>query len=98
VAGAPLSASERRGRVLVLNCMLNDITEWGWPEASTRKLTFRADTPKLARPLPRHLTPDLDRRMVAALEACHDRLGAAALLLARATGVLVGELVDLELD
>jgi integrase len=44
------------------------------------------------------LTPDLDRRLAAALEACVDRLGGDALLLARATGVRIGELVDLELD
>jgi integrase len=96
--GGLLSASERRARVLAVHCLLNDITEWGWPEAPPRKLVFRGDIPKLPRALPRYLTPDLDRRLTAALEACHDRLGADALLLARATGVRVGELVDLELD
>jgi hypothetical protein len=43
--GAPLSASERRGRVLAVHCLLNDITEWGWPEAPRRKLVFRGDIP-----------------------------------------------------
>ncbi|MDQ2708760.1 MAG: site-specific integrase [Actinomycetota bacterium] len=96
--GAPLSASERRARVLTVHCLLNDIAEWGWAEAPTRRLVFRGDIPKLPRPLPRYLTPDLDRRLITALQSCHDRLGADALLLARATGLRIGELVDLELD
>ena len=95
---APLSATERRGRILAINCMLNDITEWGWPEAPPRRLVFTSDLPKLPRPLPRYLTPDLDRRLAHALDTCTDRLGADALLLARATGLRIGELVDLELD
>ena len=59
---------------------------------------FTSDLPKLPRPLPRYLTPDLDRRLAHALDTCTDRLGADALLLARATGLRIGELVDLELD
>ena len=55
--GAPLQASERRGRVLALHCLLNDIGEWGWPEAPKRRLVFRSDIPKLPRALPRYLTP-----------------------------------------
>jgi integrase len=81
-----------------VHCLLNDITEWGWPEAPTRRLVFSSDIPKLPRPLPRYLTPDLDRRLITALEGCRDRLAADALLLARATGLRVGELLDLELD
>ena len=96
--GAPLSAAERRARVLAVHCLLNDITEWGWPEAPTRRLVFSCDIPKLPRPLPRYLTPDLDRRLITALQGCRDRLAADALLLARATGLRVGELLDLELD
>jgi integrase len=96
--GSPLSATERRGRVLAVHGMLNSIAEWGWPEAPTRRLVFVSDLPKLPRPLPRYLTPDLDRRLTTALLTCRDRLAADALLLARATGLRVGELVDLELD
>lgn len=33
--GAPIQASERRGRVLTVHCLLNDIAEWGLA-ASTR--------------------------------------------------------------
>lgn len=72
--GAPLSASERRARVLTVHCLLNDIAEWGWPEAPARQLVFRCDIPKLPRPLPRYLTPDLDRRLADVLHAYPDRL------------------------
>jgi integrase len=96
--GEALSAAERRGRILAMNRMLNDITAWGWPEAPPQRLVFVSDLPKLPRPLPRHLTPDLDRRLARALETYPDRLGADALLLARATGLRIGELVDLKLD
>ena len=96
--GGPLSPSERRARVLAVHCLLNDITQWGWADAPGRRLVFTADLPKLPRALPRYLTPDLDRRLSQALQACPDRLPADALLLQRATGIRIGELVDLELD
>ena len=96
--GAPIQASERRGRVLAVHCLLNDIAEWGWPEAPERRLVFRSDIPKLPRALPRYLTADLDRRLTQALQAWPERLPADALLLQRATGLRIGELVDLELD
>jgi integrase len=96
--GAPIQASERRGRILAVHCLLNDIAEWGWPEAPKRRLVFRSDIPKLPRALPRYLTPDLDRHLTQALQAWPERLPADALLLQRATGLRIGELVDLELD
>lgn len=96
--GTPLSATERRGRVLAISCFLADIAEWGWPEAPTRRLVFRGDIPKLPRPLPRYLAPDADRALVSALERSPERLAADALLLQRATGLRIGELVSLELD
>ncbi|WP_238304751.1 hypothetical protein [Mycobacterium sp. 20KCMC460] len=43
--GAPIQASERRGRILAVHCLLNNIAEWGWPEAPQRRLVFRSDIP-----------------------------------------------------
>ena len=96
--GRPLSASERRARVLAISVFLNDITEWQWPEAPSRRLLYRGDIPKLPRPLPRYLPPDADRRLVEALRRSPNRLHADALLLLRSTGLRIGELLDLELD
>jgi hypothetical protein len=46
---APLSPTERRGRVLAVHGMLNNIAEWDWLEAPTRRLVFTSDLPKLPR-------------------------------------------------
>jgi site-specific recombinase XerD len=78
--------------------MLSEISEWGWTQAPPRRLIFRSDHPRLPRPLPRYLPVDADRRLAAALESSNYRLAADALLLARAVGLRIGELLDLELD
>jgi integrase len=96
--GAPLSASERRSRILTVGRMIDDVIEWGWVEAPARRLIFPRDVPRLPRPLPRYLPADADRRLSAALQASPNRLRADALLLLRATGMRIGELRDLELD
>ncbi len=96
--GALIAVSERRARVVTVSRFLADITEWGWPEAPPRQLLFPSDVPRLPRPLPRYLPPDADRQLTAALAGSPNRQAADALLLARATGLRVGELLDLELD
>jgi site-specific recombinase XerD len=97
-SGEPIAISTQRSRIQVVGRLLDAMTEWGWEEAPTRRLVFERDSPRLPRPLPRYLPPDTDRRLVEALEASPNRLRADALLLARATGVRIGELLDLELD
>ncbi len=96
--GTVLSASERRSRILTAGRMIDDTIEWGWQEAPSRRLIFSRDIPRLPRALPRYLPPDADRRLAAALHASPNRLRADALLLLRATGMRIGELLDLELD
>lgn len=96
--GEPIAISTQRSRVQVVGRMLNAMTEWGWQEAPRRRLVFERDSPRRPRPLPRYLPADVDRRLAEALEASVNRLCADALLLARSTGVRIGELVDLELD
>lgn len=96
--GAPIAASERRARIITVSRFLANITEWGWAEAPDRQLVFASDIPRLPRPLPRYLTPETDRRLTAALNASANRQAADALLLQRACGLRIGELLDLELD
>jgi integrase len=96
--GTVLSASERRSRVLTVGRMIDDIIEWGWAEAPARRLIFARDVPRLPRALPRYLPADADRALAAALRASPNPLPAGALLLLRATGMRIGELLDLELD
>ncbi|MBA3262039.1 MAG: tyrosine-type recombinase/integrase [Thermoleophilaceae bacterium] len=98
VDGAPISIEERRGRIIAVHCFLNDIGQWGWKQAPDRRLIFPRDTPRRPQPLPRYLPADADRRLSDALSSSHETLAANALLLCRATGLRIGELVDLELD
>jgi integrase len=94
----PISVGEQRNRIITLGRFLADITERGWPDAPTRRLVFPRDIPRAPRPLPRYLPPDADHRLAQALHSSPNRLVADALLLGRATGLRVGELVGLELD
>ena len=96
--GAPISIEEQRQRIITINCFLNDIGQWGWPEAPPRRLVFPKDIPRRPQPLPRYLPVDEDRRLTDALRRSPRTLAAHALLLARATGIRIGELIDLELD
>jgi site-specific recombinase XerD len=96
--GAPIAASSARKRIQSVGVFLDAITEWGWAEAPARRLVFPRDAPRLPHPLPRYLPPDSERVLLAALEDSPNRLYADALLLLRATGMRIGELVDLELD
>lgn len=97
-SGGVISRAEQARRILAAANFLREITEWDWPEASTRTLMFPSDNPRLPQPLPRFLPPDADNRLTAALTASPNRLAADALLLQRACGLRIGELLDLELD
>jgi integrase len=96
--GQLISVGEQRNRIISLGRFLTDITEWGWPDAPPRRLVFSRDIPKLPRALPRYLPVDADRLLAEALHSSPNRLFADALLLARATGLRVSEIRDLELD
>jgi len=96
--GKPITVADQDRRVLAVGNMLDEITEWGWDNAPTRKLIFRSDHPRKPQPLPRYVPVDADRRLTTALEASDYRLAADALLLARSVGLRIGELLDLELD
>ena len=62
------------------------------------RLLFLTDLPRLPNPLPRALPTDVDRRLMTAVAGLDDLLVRAGLQLLRATGMRVGELLDLELD
>jgi integrase len=84
--------------VVDLRCFFEDIAGWGWPSAPPRRLLFYADIPRTPDALPRALTPDVDRALMAAVARLDDLLVRTGLLLLRATGMRMGELLDLELD
>jgi integrase len=96
--GETITVADQARRVMAVSSLLTDITEWGWDDAPRRKMVFRSDVPRLPRPLPRYLPVDADRRLGEALAGSEFRLAADALLLARACGLRIGELLDLEID
>ncbi|MGH9304878.1 MAG: tyrosine-type recombinase/integrase, partial [Acidimicrobiales bacterium] len=97
-SGEAITKADQARRVHTLSSFLTDISEWGWDEAPARRLVFRSDIPRLPRPLPRYLPVDADRRLSEALDHSEFRLAADALLLQRACGLRIGELLDLEID
>ena len=96
--GLRLSKADQARRIQAISNFLSEITEWGWPDAPPRRLLFRSDVPRLPRPLPRYLLPDADRPLAEQLARSDTRLAADALLLQRACGLRIGELLDLEMD
>ncbi|HEY3259025.1 MAG TPA: tyrosine-type recombinase/integrase [Pseudonocardiaceae bacterium] len=84
--------------VVDLRCFFEDIAGWGWASAPSRRLLFSGDIPRMPDALPRALTPDVDRALMAAVADLDDTLVRTGLRLLRATGMRVGELLDLELD
>ena len=94
----PVSAAVAQAAVLSLRNLLEDIAGWGWAEAPTGRLVFAADVPKLDRPLPRALPPDVDARLMTAVADLPDLFARTGLQVLRGAGLRVGELLDVELD
>ena len=83
--------------MLTLRNFLDDITLWGWAERPRRRLFFANDVPRLPRPLPRALPPDVDAALMTAAASLDDLFARSAILLLRRTGLRLGECLDLEL-
>lgn len=84
--------------VIDLRVFFDDIAEWGWPTAPQRRLLFTGDIPRMPEAMPRALPPHVDRTVMAAVTTLEDRFARVGIGLLRATGMRVGELLDLELD
>ena len=89
-------AAERRCRILTVDQLIDDINEWAGPGARPQ-LIFARDLARFPAPCRATCrpTPTGDCPRAARLTG---PLRADALLLPRATGMRIGELVDLELD
>ena len=94
----PVSASVSKHAVVDLRAFFEDIAIWGWAERPARQLLFASDVPRLDRPLPRALAPDVDRDLMAAVGKLADPFACAGIRILRGTGLRLGELLDLELD
>ena len=96
--GRTISRSVAASAVLSLRNLLDDITTWGWEQAPARRLIFAADIPKLDRPLPRALAPDVDAALMNSVTRLKDPFARIGLTVLRGAGLRIGELLDLELD
>jgi len=74
-----------------------DLREWDWPESPPPNLIRPDDFPPLKRRLPRPLSAEVDIALVQGLQK-DDDIVSRGLLLARRTGLRIGELLHLELD
>jgi site-specific recombinase XerD len=91
----PLRNSTRKTYVVRLRGLLEDLTANGYPLSPN--LIRRADFPKLDHYLPRPLSLEDDRLLRNQLRRTDDLLS-NALLLTRATGIRIGECIDLPAD
>ena len=94
----PISVEHRKNSVLDIKVFLDTITEWGWQESPGRPLLFNSDLPKLDQPLPRYIPRDQEVRLMAAIRELPDPFQRYPLEILRATGMRIGELLNLELD
>ena len=91
----PLSNKTRATYLLCLRRLLDDLTANG--HSIRPDLIRREDLPPQPQYLPRPLSPPDDQRLQQQLRRIDD-LPAQALLLTRATGIRIGECIDLALD
>lgn len=92
-----VSGAAVHSTVLALRNFLDDLTMWGWAERPGRRLLFASDVPRLPRPLPRALAPDVDAALMSAFSKLDDLFARCGLTLLRGAGLRLGELLDLEL-
>lgn len=96
--GEPVSIRRQHNAVATLKTFLDDLALWGWPDRPLRPLLWRSDLPRLPDAIPRALTPDADRDLMAAVADLDDVAARCAITILRGTGLRLGELLDLELD
>ena len=94
----PVAASVSKRTVVDLRSFFEDLAVWGWAERPARQLVFASDIPRLDRPMPKALPPDVDRDLMGAVAGLADPFARHGLAILRGTGMRLGELLDLELD
>ena len=91
----PYCNTTRRGHLFRVRRFLRDLHDYQWRGAPTSELILPLDFPLPDRPLPRALSTDIDRALQDAFSQRNDIIG-CGLLIARFTGLRIGELVRLE--
>lgn len=81
-----MAASVVHATVLAMRNFLDDLALWGWAERPAGQLLFAADVPRLPRALPRALSPNQDRALMAAVAELADPFARCGLLVLRGAG------------
>jgi len=93
-----ISVGHHARTVVDLRAFFDDLAAWDWAEGPRRVLLHRTDIPRLQKPLPRALAPDIDAALMAAVDELQDTAARCAIVLLRGTGLRIGEVLDLELS
>jgi integrase len=96
--GRTISLRQFHHDLVDLRVFFEDIAAWGWTSQPRQRLLFLSDLPRIPEPMPRALPPVTDSTLMGAVRRLEDPLARTGLLVLRATGMRVGELLDLELD
>lgn len=96
--GRTISATQFHHDLVDLRVFFEDIATWGWPSQPPRRLLFLNDLPRMPEPMPKALSPATDSAVQTEVAKLDDPMTRAGLILLRATGMRVGELLDLEFD
>ena len=92
-----VSATVAQRTALTLRNFLQDLALWGWTERPLRPLLLPTDVPRVPRPLPRALPPDVHAALMAEVALLEDPFARCAITLLRRVGLRLGEVLDLEL-
>ena len=92
----PFASATRVKRIYAVSRFFEDLWEWNWPDSPQSGLIYGSDFPPEPHYLPKPLPPDVDARLMEALKA-EGSLNSLGLVLARRTGLRIGELCRLEL-
>ena len=96
-AKPPFRNGTRRKRIRSVARFLQDIGDWDWTDRPPPGLFRWDDLPPAQKYLPRPLAPDVDERLLEGLRNDGGFL-ALGLIVARRTGLRIGELLRLELN
>ena len=91
--GRTISLTQFHHDLVDLRVFFEDIAAWGWATSPGRRLLFLTDLPRLPEPMPRALSPEADTAVMTAVSQLTDPFIRTGLVLLRATGMRVGELL-----
>ncbi len=93
----PYTNGSRRQSIGCVRRFFEDVQQWGWLRCPPAELIFPGDFPPPQQYLPKPLPPEIDVALMARLEKQGD-IRSLGLVVARRTGLRIGDLSRLEVD